>query len=178
MKVHNVIIGNNRSATLAARNNLEDSGLHSLFLTSFLEGEARHVGTMLASIAEEVETSGNPLPKPCGIVVGGETTVTVLGRGKGGRNQEIVQSAALKIFGTDGVVIASLSTDGVDGPTDAAGALADGKTITRAQVIGLDAKLLLDNNDSYTFFSKLDDLVFTGPTGTNVNDVSVVVAIN
>jgi len=176
-KVYNVVVGNNRSATLAACSRLQKAGLRSLLLTSFLEGEARHVGVVLASIAKEVEASGNPLPKPCGIVAGGETTVTVVGNGKGGRNQEIALSAAQKISGMDGVVIASLSTDGIDGPTDAAGALVDGKTITRAQEQKLNAKSFLAKNDSYSFFSKLNDLIFTGLTGTNVNDISVIVAI-
>lgn len=175
-KVHNLIVGNNRSATLAAYNKLQNAGLHSLFLTSFLEGEARHAGIMLASIAEEVEASGNPMPKPCGIVAGGETTVTVVDDGKGGRNQEIALSAALKISGMNGVVVASLSTDGVDGPTDAAGALADGKTIDRAQEKRLNARSFLANNDSYSFFSELNDLIFTGLTETNVSDVSIIIA--
>ncbi len=176
-KVYNVIVGNNRSATFAACKRLQKAGLHSLFLTSFLEGEARHVGTMLASMAEEVETSGNPLPQPCGIVAGGETTVTIIGDGKGGRNQEIALSAALKISGMDGVVIASLSTDGIEGSTNAAGALADGKTITRSHEQRLNARSFLANNNSYNFFSKLDDLIFTGLTGTNVNDLSIIIAM-
>jgi len=176
-KTYNIIVGNNRSATLAAQKRLQKAGLHSLLLTSFLEGEAKHVGTMLASIAKEVEVSGNPMPKPCGIVAGGETTVTVFGNGKGGRNQEITLSAALKISGMDGVVIASLSTDGVDGPTEAAGALADGKTIICSQEQRLNARSFLAKNDSFNFFSKLDDLIFTGLTGTNVNDISIIIAI-
>lgn len=176
-KVCNIIVGNNRSATLAACNHLQKVGLRSLFLTSFLEGEARHVGTMLASIAEEIETSGNPLPKPCGIVAGGETTVTVVGDGKGGRNQEIALSAALKISGIDGVALASLSTDGIEGPTEAAGALVDGKTILRSHEQRINAINLLTNNDSFNFFLKLNDLIFTGLTGTNVNDISIIVAV-
>ncbi len=176
-KVYNVVVGNNRSATSAAYGNLRKAGVQSLLLTSFLEGEAKHVGTMLGSIAEEIEASGNPLPKSCGIVVGGETTVNVVGNGKGGRNQEIALSAALKISNMDGVVIASLSTDGIDGPTDAAGALVDGKTIIRFKKQKLDAKSFLDNNDSYCFFSNLSDLIFTGLTRTNVNDVSIIIAL-
>ncbi len=176
-KIHNVIIGNNRSATFAACNKLQKADLRSLLLTSYLEGEARHVGTTLASIAKEIETSGNPLAKPCGIVAGGETTVTVVGEGKGGRNQEIALSAALRIAGMDGVVIASLSTDGIDGPTEAAGALVDGKTFNRSLKLGMDAKSYLARNDSYNFLSRLDGLIFTGLTGTNVNDISIIVAV-
>ncbi len=175
-KVYSIVIGNNRTATLAALSSLRNACLNSLLLTSFLEGEARHVGTLFGSIAKEVYASGSPLPKPCGIGAGGETTVSVVGHGSGGRNQEIALSAALKISGLEGVVVASFSTDGIEGPTEAAGALADGKTIARSQKKRLDARKSLANNDSYSFFSKLDDLVFTGLTGTNVNDVSVIVA--
>ncbi len=176
-RVHNVIIGNCRSAALAACHRLRKTGVQAFLLTSLLEGEARHVGTMLASIAKEVEASGNPLTKPCGIVAGGEATVTVIGGGKGGRNQEIALSAALQISGMDGIVVASMSTDGIDGPTDAAGALVDGKTMQRARKQGLDAKSFLADNDSYDFFSRLGDLIFTGQTGTNVNDLSVILAV-
>jgi len=109
------------------------------------------------------------------VIAGGETTVTVTGCGKGGRNQELVLSASLKIEGLRGVAIASVGTDGVDGPTDAAGAMADGQTIMRARDKRLDPKEFLMNNDSYHFFSKLGDLIFTGPTGTNVNDLTVLV---
>ena len=99
----------------------------------------------------------------------------VVGKGSGGRNQEIVLAAALKLSGLDGVDVASLSTDGVDGPTDAAGAIADGQTLARASKRDLDAVKFLADNNSYNFFSRLDDLILTGPTGTNVDDVSVIV---
>lgn len=176
-KVYNIVIGNNRFASLAAREHLRSAGLNTLLLTSTLEGEARHAGVMLASIAREVALSGNPVPKPAGIIAGGETTVTVTGKGSGGRNQEISLAAALKVGGMDGVVMASLSTDGVDGPTDAAGAIVDGKTMSRAAEISVNPEEFLAENDSYNFFSKLGDLIFTGPTGTNVNDVSVIVVL-
>jgi len=176
-KVYNVVVGNTRSASLAAYESLKSAGLNTFLLTSVLEGEARHVGVMLASIACEVIASGNPVQKPAGIVAGGETTVTVVGRGLGGRNQEIALAASLKVSGLDGVVVGSLSTDGVDGPTDAAGAVADGKTLERAARMGLNAEKFLVENDSYNFFSKLSDLIFTGPTGTNVNDISVIVVL-
>jgi glycerate-2-kinase len=176
-KVFNVVIGNNRTASMAACESLKVEGLNTLLLTSLLEGEARHVGTVLASLALEIVASGNPVKKPAGIVAGGETTVTVTGKGKGGRNQEIALAASQKIRGLDGVIVASLSTDGVDGPTDAAGAIADGKTIVRAEALGLRAEEFLADNNSYNFFSKLGDLIFTGPTGTNVNDVSVIIVL-
>jgi glycerate-2-kinase len=174
-KVHNFVVGNNRSASLAACRKLRDAGLNTLLLTSYMEGEARYVGAMLASLAKEISASGNPVSKPAALVVGGETTVTVFGKGKGGRNQEIALGAALKMDGLEGAVVASISTDGIDGPTDAAGALADGKTLLRSKELGLKADEFLMNNDSYSFFVELGDLIFTGPTGTNVNDVSIVV---
>ena len=176
-KVHNIVIGNNFTASEAAFNTFRKSKVNALLLTSTLEGQARDVGTVLASMAKEITTSGNPVPKPAAAVAGGETTVTVVGKGKGGRNQEIALSAALKIGNMDGMVIASVSTDGVDGPTDAAGAIVDGRTLQRANDLGLSPRGLLANNDSYKFFSELGDLVFTGPTGTNVCDVAVVVAL-
>ncbi len=176
-KVYNVVVGNNRFASLAACEQLKTEGLNTLLLTATLEGEARHIGTMLASIASEISLSGNPIPKPAGIIAGGETTVTVIGKGLGGRNQELALAAALKIKETDGVVVASLSTDGVDGPTDAAGAIADGKTLARASKTGLTPEKYLDENNSYNFFSRLEDLIFTGSTGTNVNDISIIVVI-
>jgi len=176
-KVHNIVIGNTMTATQAAYKSLKKAGLHALLLTSCLEGQARDVGTMFASMANEVVKSGHPVPKPAAVVAGGETTVTVVGKGTGGRNQEIALGAALKVGETDGVVVASLSTDGVDGPTDAAGAIADGKTLLRAHDLKLDPRSFLAENDSYTFFSKLEDLIFTGPTGTNVCDVSIVLVL-
>jgi len=176
-KVHNIVIGNNMTASVAAYNNLKSAGLHTLLLSSCLEGQAKDVGTMFASMAKEIATSGNPIPKPAGIIAGGETTVTVVGKGKGGRNQEIALSAALKIANIDGIVVASLSTDGVDGPTDAAGALTDGKTMLRTHELGLNPRKFLSENDSYSFFSRLGDLIFTGVTGTNVDDVSVIITL-
>ena len=176
-KVFNVVVGNNRLASLTALEYLKSEGLNTLLLTATLEGEARHVGVMLASIAREISASGNPVPKPAGIIAGGETTVTVTGKGLGGRNQEIALAAAQKLNDMNGVVVASLSTDGVDGPTDAAGAISDGKTLVRAAKMGLTPEEYLAENDSYHFFSKLGDLIFTGPTATNVNDVSVIIVL-
>ena len=118
-----------------------------------------------------------PVAPPVGIIAGGETTVTVTGNGIGGRNQEIALGAALKIIGAEGLAIASASTDGIDGPTDAAGAIVDGKTILRARNLGLDPAGALRNNDSYSFFSGLNDLIMTGPTGTNVNDITVLIKV-
>jgi glycerate-2-kinase len=176
-KVFNVVVGNNRSASLAACEQLKSDGLNTLLLTTTMEGEARHIGIMLATIARETFYHGNPVPKPAGIVAGGETTVTVTGKGVGGRNQELALAAALKLEGMNGVVLASLSTDGVDGPTDAAGAIVDGKTLARANKAGLAPEEFLAENNSYKFFAELGDLIFTGPTGTNVNDITVIVVV-
>ena len=176
-KVHNFIVANNRSASLAAYKKLERDGLNTLFLTSQLEGEARHVGTVFSAIIKEITKSGKPICKPAGIIAGGETTVTVTGDGKGGRNQELVLSASLELEGLEGIAIASISTDGVDGPTDAAGAIADGQTVTCARNVELDPVEFLINNDSYGFFSRIHDLILTGPTGTNVNDLTAIVVL-
>ncbi len=176
-KVYNVVIGNNRLACQAAVKAMKKSGLNTMFLSSFMEGEAREVGTTLSALTKEVLTSCNPLPPPVGIVVGGETTVTVTGKGKGGRNQELALAAALKIEGLDKVVIASISTDGVDGPTDAAGALVDGETLRYSRELMLDAGMFMKNNDSFEFFSRVGGLIYTGPTGTNVNDVTIMIVL-
>jgi glycerate-2-kinase len=176
-KVYNIIIGNNKLACTASCKTLQDEGLNTVLLTTSLEGEARHVGIVLAAIAREVTASGNPVKKPAGIVAGGETIVTVTGNGLGGRNQELALAAATKICGLDGVVIASLSTDGVDGPTNAAGAIVDGRTLTRSDKMGLKPEEFLANNNSYAFFSEVGDLILTGPTETNVNDISLIVVV-
>jgi glycerate-2-kinase len=174
-RTHNVIIGNNRLAALAACKEARKLGFKPFLLSTMIEGEARHVGTVFAGIIKEIKASDHPVKKPAAVVAGGETTVAVTGQGKGGRNQELVLSASLKISGLKGVAIASIGTDGIDGSTDAAGAIADGQTMARAQEMKLDPKEFLRNNDSYTFFSKLNDLIFTGPTGTCVNDITVMI---
>ncbi|MEM4982172.1 MAG: DUF4147 domain-containing protein [Candidatus Bathyarchaeia archaeon] len=176
-RVHNFVIGNNRLASMAAVDELKREGLNTLLLTTYMEGEARVIGSFLGTIAREIVVSGNPVRRPAGIVIGGETTVTVTGKGKGGRNQEIALASALYISGMRGVAIASFSTDGIDGPTDAAGAIADGATIQRSRTMGLSPEEYLLNNDSYNFFKQLGDLIFTGPTGTNVNDVTILIVL-
>jgi hydroxypyruvate reductase len=174
-RVHNVIVGNNRLAAEAACRKAEEFGYRTLLLSSLIQGEARYVGTVYASIIAEVLASGNPIKRPAVIVAGGETTVTVRGSGKGGRNQELALGASLTLQGLKGVAMAAIGTDGLDGPTDAAGAIVDGYTIDRARRMGLDPIEFLRNNDSYSFFSALKDLIFTGPTKTNVNDLAVLV---
>jgi glycerate 2-kinase len=176
-RVYNVILGNIRTASLGTLDYLKSKGLNVHLLSTALEGEARQAGRFLASIALDADSLGKPLSKPLGIVAGGETTVTVRGKGVGGRNQELSLSAALKLGDAKTCVLASLSTDGVDGPTDAAGAIVDGFTIARAEQAGLDVKKALADNDSYRFFYGLDDLIITGLTGTNVNDISVIIIL-
>ncbi|MEM1581830.1 MAG: glycerate kinase [Candidatus Bathyarchaeia archaeon] len=176
-RTYNFVIGNNRIACLSAINELKKRGLNTLMLTSYMEGEARYIGSFIGAIASEISSTGNPLQRPAGIVVGGESTVTVIGKGIGGRNQEIALSSALSISGMKGTIVASVSTDGIDGPTDAAGAIVDGSTILRSKIMGLDAEKYLQDNNSYTFFAKLKDLIYTGPTGTNVNDIIILIVL-
>jgi glycerate-2-kinase len=144
-------------------------------LGTFIEGEARHVGTILAGLARETQFSGSQLSKYGAVLAGGETTVTVMGNGKGGRNQELVLSACLRLRGIDGVALVSVGTDGVDGLSDYAGAIVDGYTLNRAAEKGLNPLASLANNDSSSFFSALGDAILTGPTGTNVNDIMILV---
>jgi hydroxypyruvate reductase len=125
-------------------------------------------------MAREVLETGNPIPRPACLISGGETTVTLRGSGKGGRNQEFALAAALEIQDLPGIAVLSGGTDGTDGPTDAAGAMADGGTVERGREEGLDAETHLATNDSYPFFEALDDLLVTGPTLTNVMDLRVV----
>jgi glycerate-2-kinase len=177
-KVYNFVLGSNRTASLAAGSYLKSIGLNTALLTSMLEGEAKTVGGLLSSVANEIIASGNPLPAPVAVIVGGETTVKVTGKGLGGRNQEIALSAAIRLAGArPGVVVASIGTDGVDGPTDAAGAIVDASTSKRAGDFGLNPQQFLSDNDSYRFFQRLGDLVFTGQTGTNVNDISLIIVL-
>ncbi|MGQ9681178.1 MAG: glycerate kinase type-2 family protein [Anaerolineae bacterium] len=173
-RVQNVIVASNRLAAEAALARARALGLQALLLSTYIEGEAREVGRVVAGLAREEALHGAPLQRPACLILGGETTVTVRGRGKGGRNQELALAAALALEGLTGVVVASLATDGSDGPTDAAGALADDTTLERARAAGLDPQKALAENDSYHFFAALGDLLVTGPTMTNVNDLMFV----
>ena len=172
--VQNAIVGSNRSALEAARRTSESLGYNSLLLSSCIEGEASAVAGLHAAIAREIIATGNPVAKPACLISGGETTVTVRGGGLGGRNQEFALAAAIDIAGLEEVVVLSGGTDGSDGPTDAAGALADGTTLLRAKQCGVDPHSALQNNDSYHFFQPLGDLLVTGPTFTNVMDLRLV----
>lgn len=174
--VHNIVIGSNRLALQAAAREAKARGFHPLILSSVIEGEAREVARTHAQICREVAMSGNPVPSPACLLSGGETTVTVKGKGKGGRNQEFALAAALEIDGLRDSVVLSAGTDGTDGPTDAAGAIATGETIRRARQRGLDPAKHLAENDAYPFFDALGNLVKTGPTGTNVMDIHVLLS--
>ena len=173
-KVYNSLLGSNILALLAAREEAAALGFNPLILSSSIEGETREAARFHTAIAKEVISSGNPIPAPACLLSGGETTVTMRGKGFGGRNQEFVLAGALEVSGVEKVVILSGGTDGTDGPTDATGAVADHTTVQRGKSLGLDPNLSLDNNDAYPFFEKLGDLLITGPTHTNVMDVRIV----
>jgi len=170
-KCSQVLVGTNLQALKAAGAEARKLGYRPLILSSKVEGEAREVARFYTAIAREALSSGNPLKPPACVLAGGETTVTLTGEGRGGRNQEFALAAALTIAGLDNVVVLSGGTDGTDGPTDAAGAIADGTTLARALEKGLDPKDFLRRNDSYSLFQHLEDLLMTGPTRTNVMDI-------
>ena len=175
-RVQNLIVGSNRLALSAAKEKAEELGYRALILSSLIQGDTREAAGVHAAIAKEIVETGNPVPRPACIISGGETTVTIRGGGLGGRNQEFALAAALGIAGSEGIVVLSGGTDGTDGPTDAAGAMADGTTVQRAKDKGLDPQRHLETNDSYHFFRSLDDLLVTGPTFTNVMDLRLVLA--
>jgi glycerate 2-kinase len=166
-----VLVGTNLQALKAAGREAQRLGYHPLILSSKVEGEAREVARFYAAIAKEILSSNNPIESPACVLCGGETTVTLRGDGRGGRNQEFALAAAVAIDGWDNIVVLSGGTDGTDGPTDAAGAIADGNTVARARKKDMDPRGFIQRNDSYNFFQKLDDLVMTGPTRTNVMDL-------
>ena len=174
--VYNLIVGSNEIAAWAALNRARESGFNIQLLSTYVEGEAREVAKVLAAVAKEMAKSGQPIPRPACLVIGGETTVTITGEGKGGRNQEIALAAALAIEGWEDVMVVTLATDGTDGPTDAAGGVATGETVAWARELGLDPDEYLANNDSYHFLEALGELIVTGPTNTNVNDLAFVFA--
>ncbi len=174
--VQNVVVGSNRLAAEAAVGAATAAGLHSLLLSTFVEGEARQVGRVAAALARELVAHDRPVPRPACLVWGGETTVTLTGQGKGGRNQELALAAAVGMHRLAGVLLVALATDGNDGPTGAAGAVATGDTVARARALGLDPAAHLRENNAYPFFESLDDLLVTGPTGTNVNDLLLLFA--
>jgi hydroxypyruvate reductase len=148
-------------------------GWNTLVLSSCLQGEAREVARVLAGIVLELRRHGRPVALPACVLCGGETTVTLRGEGKGGRNQELALAACLDLAGEEGVLLFSGGTDGNDGPTDAAGGVALGDSLVRAKALGLDVQEFLARNDAYHLLEELGDLVKTGPTGTNVMDLQI-----
>jgi hydroxypyruvate reductase len=171
-RVSNVVVASNVIAVEAAASRAAELGLNAQVISTYVEGEAREVGVVLAGLAKEIATHSRPVSRPACLLFGGETTVTVRGDGVGGRNTELALGAALSLkgWGPD-LVVASLATDGGDGSSPSAGAIADGTTIDRGKSLGLEAHEALANNDSYSYWRQLGDAIMTGPTGTNVNDV-------
>jgi len=171
----NLIVASNSEALNAAKNKSESLGYNTMVLSSMIEGDTSEAARFHTAIAKEIKKTGNPIAIPACILSGGETTVTLTGDGLGGRNQEFALIAAMEIQEEDGIVILSGGTDGTDGPTDAAGAIADSNTVRHAVENGIDPHHFLKNNDSYHFFKQTNGLLFTGPTGTNVMDLRVMI---
>lgn len=173
-RVSNFIVASNIIALEAAARKASSLGYRPLILGSGIIGESREVGVVLSGIARECLKSGNPVAPPAALISGGETTVTIRGKGKGGRNQELVLGFLRNYL--PGITVISVDTDGIDGASDACGAIADHTTLPRAKEKGLSVADALNENASYDFFKALDDLVFTGPTGTNVSDLRIILA--
>lgn len=169
-----IVVGNNHKAIVSMEKMAKKMGYNTLFLSSQISGEAREVAKVLAGISFDIKRFGRPVKKPACILFGGETTVNVMGRGRGGRNTETALSFCFEITGSKGIVGLFAGTDGIDGPTDAAGAICDGQSRLVARSMGISARDHLADNDSYSFFETLGDLIKTGSTGTNVMDVGVV----
>lgn len=170
-RVENIIVGSNKKAIDAAKADAVALGFRASVVSTGIQGEARFIGKWLAKKAVVMKAS-RPGSRIC-LISGGETTVAVKGKGKGGRNMELALAFALEIEGMEGITFLSAGTDGTDGPTDAAGAIVDGHTITKAKSFGINGEEYLNDNDSYYFFKKVGGLFITGPTGTNVMDIQI-----
>jgi len=174
-RVQNIIVGSNILALEAAEEKARSLGYETLILSSMIEGETREAAIFHAAIAGEIMATGRPIKRPACVISGGETTVTIRGKGLGGRNQEFCLASAIAIAGaSDSLVIMSAGTDGNDGPTDAAGAVVDAGTVSRGTAAGMNASEFLKNNDSYHFLKKTGDLLITGRTNTNVMDLRLI----
>jgi hydroxypyruvate reductase len=169
--VTNLVIGNNGLVVDAAVEEARRVGLTPCLLTRRLQGEAREVARVFAAVLDEVARSGSPVGRPACVIAGGETTVTIGGRGTGGRCQEFALALVPELAAMRDVVVLAAGTDGSDGPTDAAGAVVDPSTLERSRGLGLDVRRALAENDSHAIFAALGDLVVTGPTGSNLMDV-------
>jgi glycerate 2-kinase len=174
---HHHIVGNNAAAVMAVACAAREAGLRTLVHKQALTGEAGEEGRRFGALAKNIVRAGKPLQQPRCVVSGGETTVTVTGRGTGGRAQEFAAAAALEIAGLSKVWVAAIGTDGTDGPTDAAGAVIDGNTAARAQRLSVDLKSALKRHNSYPALKRLHQLIVTGPTGTNVNDLYLLLVL-
>ena len=172
-----IITGSVKALCETACNIAKSKGYEPLLLTTTMTCEAREAGAFIASIAREVKFSGHPVKAPCAIIAGGETVVHLTGKGMGGRNQEFALSAAQGIAGLENVIIASLGSDGTDGVTDAAGGIVDGQTESKLKAAKISISETLKNNDSYNALKKVNSLLMTGPTGTNVNDLAIALII-
>jgi len=173
-KVENIIIGSNRKAVEGAKKKAELMGFITEIISSEISGEAGETAKWLAQKAIGVKKGAGNYRRPLCLLSGGETTVKVRGSGLGGRNTELALEFAIEIDGYDGITLLSAGTDGTDGPTDAAGAIVNGSTAGKARAMGLDPHEYLRNNDSYSFFKKTGELLITGPTGTNVMDIQII----
>jgi glycerate-2-kinase len=176
-RVDNILIGDNQAAVEAVARTAKQQGLRTLILSTTLTGEARELAKMFGAMAREIAGHARPIQRPCCIIAGGEPTVTIRGEGTGGRAQEFALAAAPEIAGLDHVWVVGFATDGTDGPTSVAGAVVDGQTVVRARRKGLDLTHALQNNDAYPVFEKLHGHIVTGPTGTNVNDLYLLLAL-
>lgn len=176
-RVHNVLAGDNQSAVDAVARYAKGQGIHSLILSTTVTGEARDIGKFFGAMAREIATQGRPIRRPCCVIAGGESTVTVRGQGEGGRAQEFALAAASQIAGLPDLWIAGFATDGTDGIKPVAGAIVDGGTADRAKRAKLNLLRALRENDSYPFFKRLNAHIVTGPTGTNVNDLYLLLAL-
>jgi glycerate 2-kinase len=176
-RVTNNLIASNVIAAEAAVAAARARGFNTMLLTTYLEGEAREIGRVAAGLARELVLHDRPLARPALIIAGGETTVTLRGDGQGGRNQELALGAVEGLAGLPGALVIALATDGGDGPTDAAGAVASGDTLARARALNLSPIAHLQRNDAYHFFAALADLLLPGPTQTNVNDLLFIAAL-
>ena len=177
-RVGNLVIGNNALVVDAAAAAARELGLVPHVLTRSLEGEARGVGRRFAAMARDIREGRGPVAPPCCVIAGGETTVTVRGQGSGGRCQELALAAALELEGVPGVVVLAAGTDGSDGPTTAAGGLADGASARRARAAGVDLSAHLADNSSHAALAALGDLLVTGPTNTNLLDLYLIVVLD
>lgn len=176
-RVHNVLVGDNQAAVDAVARLAMGQGLHTLVLSTTVTGEAREVAKLFGAMAREIVSHKRPVQRPCCVIAGGETTVTVRGEGQGGRAQEFALAAALEIAGLPKVWIAGFATDGTDGPKPVAGAVVNGETVARARRVKLNVVRALQENNAYPFFKKLNAHIVTGPTGTNVNDLYLLLAL-